>query len=183
VNDLDIQRGNELHKCTEIIRQSGQDMMVAFYRAGVAFKNVRDKELWREAYESFAAYYTDLGFEKSRVSRAIKTVENLKLKEVAGLQLAKLYAILPSIDKKNKSELLNKAKSLSTGDLYHELRFRKAKEDDPKLPEPPKVYRCNECGGLKGIRFLDLCKCKMSMAQAKYIQTIIDKVEAGEYEV
>ena len=180
---LELKRGDELHACTEVIMSAGQDMMKAFYAAGVAFKKVRDEELWKDAHESFPAYYAELGFDKARVSRAIATVEKLGLKEVVRLQLGKLHAILPHVTSDNKEEMVSLAENLSTSDLYHQLKVKRVAQVDKTLPEPPKTYPCIECGGTKGIRFIDLCHCRMNKEQAKHIQLLIDKVENDDYEI
>ena len=175
--------GDRLHRAVLIIEKSREDSARAFYNAGLALKEVRDDELWRESYESFVDFYAQMGFEKTRVSRAIKTVESFKLKEILDIELGKLYAILPIANSSNKTELVKMAQSLSRSDLYHQLKVKRVAEVAPKIPEMPKTYPCTECGRTKGIRFIDLCYCRMNEKQAKYIQRIIDKVEQGDYEV
>lgn len=179
MNKLDLKRGEKLHECTEIIKRAGENMMKSFYAAGVALKTVKDEELWKESYESFESYFAELGFEKSRVYRAIQTVEKFELDTVANMQLGKLYAVLPHVTDANKSEMVSMAQSLSMSDLYHQLK----KNGEPEAKEPPKIHPCLECGGMKGIRFSDLCRCDLSKKQVIYIQTLIDKAKDDDYEI
>lgn len=182
---LDVQRGEKLHKLTQELKGLVRSATNNIYRLGEIMREVRDNELWRESYESFAAFYSDpeFGFNKGTISRAIKMTELFKLKEVVRVQLGKVYAILPHTTKKNKKEMLKMAASLSRSDLRHQLMVKRLVEKVPKIEALPKIYPCEICGKAKGITFEQLCHCGWSKRQVNYVAKLIDKVNLGEYVV
>ena len=179
---LEVERGNKLHAYRqELLSLSGLAVKSA-YRMGEIMKAVRDDELWRGAYQSFDAFYSDpeLGFEKSSVYRAIKMVENFTLEVVRDVPLSKLNVILPHITKENKQEMVRMAESLSRSDLQHQLVVKRLATEIPKIEYFPKVYPCKVCHKLKGVSWEGLCHCGMNLKQVEIISKLIEKIELGE---
>lgn len=178
---LDVQRGEKLHKLSNELRELVTSATMHVYRLGEIMKMVRDEELWRESYESFASFYSDpeFDFNKGTVSRAIKMVELFKPEEVAQAPLGKIYDILPHITKENKKELLKMASGLSRSDLRHQLDTKRLVEARPKLALLPKIYPCEKCGKSKGISFEQLCHCGWSVKQVEYVGKLINHLDFG----
>ena len=115
--------GEKLHQLKQELVELRNKGMMVYYRLGEIMKEVYDQELWRESYESFAAFCADseLSFDYSNVMRAIKIVQNFQLEEVVHVPEGKLVAILPYLKSKDKKELLQMAATLSRSDLRQEL--------------------------------------------------------------
>ena len=179
---LEVERGNKLHAYRQELLTLCSTAVNSAYRMGEIMKEVRDDELWRGAYQSFDAFYSDpeLGFEKSSVYRAIKMVENFTLEEVGHVPLGKLNVILPHITKENKQEMVRMAESLSRSDLQHQLVVKRLATEIPKIEYFPKVYPCKVCHKLKGVSWEGLCHCGMNPKQVEIISKLIEKIELGE---
>jgi hypothetical protein len=176
-----MSRSKRIHSLRNELLGLVQNAMLISYRAGEILKEVRDKELWKGQYESFVSFYSDpeLGYRKDNVSRAIKLVENFKLEEVANVPLWKTYAILPYVNKENKKELLEKAETLSLGDLRHELSGGLDSKGKLKQVEMPKIYECKHCKGMRGISWDVLCHCGWTPRQIELVGKLIDKIDFG----
>jgi hypothetical protein len=153
-----------------------------FFRTGEILKEVRDDELWNAGWDTFESYYADpdLGMKTSTVYHAIKLVETFpEWRKLVEIPISKLVMIAPHITKKNESELIVAAKSLSRGDLRHELMTHGLEPGKQTMPKIPKIYPCNTCKNMKGIRFDDLCHCGWTSDQIEGVGKLIDKIEMG----
>lgn len=172
-------RGFAIHEELLNLKKSA---VVHFYRLGELMREVRDGKLWKAlGHKSFEAYFgsPELGFERSSVYRAIKTVHRFKLTEVERIPVRKIFLILPHITSKNKEKLLEMAESLSSSDLIHQLGPGKEPEKPSKFGSIPKIYRCNTCGGIRGLSFDTLCHCGWTSKQIEAVSKAIEKIEFG----
>ena len=168
------------------LRQELLDLAVSatehFFRLGEIMKEVRDDELWRAGYESFAAFFSDpeLDYKKSSVYHAIKLAELFpKWKKLTDVPVGKLILIAPHVDSTNKEALIKDARGMAHSDLRHELVVKKLIEKDPKLKTFPKTYPCSVCSKVKGVNFDSLCHCGWTKEQIEHIRKLIDRVNMG----
>lgn len=175
---VNLVESKKIHELRKELIGLAQSAMLISYRAGEILKEIRDKELWKIQSESFASFYSDpeLGYRKDNVSRAIKLVENFELNEVVHTPLWKVYAILPYVTKRNKKKLIEKADSLSIGDLRYELSGIDKGTKELREPGMPKMYKCNQCKGIKGVQFIELCHCGWTPDQIDEAEKLIDKI-------
>ena len=153
-----------------------------FFRTGEILKEIRDEEYWKTGYESFEAYYSDpdLGFKTSTVYHAIKLVETFpKWNKVIDIPISKLIMIAPHVTEGNEIDLVVASRSLSRGDLRHELMTHGLKPEQKVGVTVPKTYACNTCGGLKGVSFEGLCHCGWTPDQIENIGKQIDDIDLG----
>src|SRR3990167_983578 len=153
--------GEKLHQLKQELVELRNKGMMVYYRLGEIMKEVYDKELWRESYESFSAFCADseLSFDYSNVMKAIKIVQNFQLEEVVHVPEGKLVAILPYLKHKDKKELLQLATSLSRSDLRQELMETEREKIESNFKPMPKIYACKVCLKVKGVYIRDLCHC------------------------
>jgi len=157
-----------------------------YFKLGEIMKEIRDKELWRESFESFASLCADdeLGFSYSHVKNAITLVERFpKWRSLIDIPYSKLIMIGPHLKEDNKRELVAMARSLSRSDLRHQLVVKGVAEKEPRARYLPKIYPCSVCGKVRGVSFEGLCHCGMSIKQVEYISLLIEKVKSGDYEL
>ena len=180
-DELTLGQAERFHQLTEELKGLAGTAMMHLYRLGEIMKEVRDQELWKAGYDSFKAFYSDpeLDYSESSVWRSIKMVENFTLEELNGVQVGKMYVILPHVEESNKAELLRMAESLSRGDLIHQLNIKRLVEKVPKIEKMPRIYPCNVCGGAKGIAWEQLCHCGWTPKQIEYVGKLIDKINFG----
>ena len=154
-----------------------------FFRMGEIMKEFRDKRLWLDLdYESFEAYYSDpeLGFKRSSVYHAIKLLERFpKWDKVADIPLSKLIMISPHVTEENESELLAMARSLSGGDLKHELLSLGLVAQGKEAQTLPKIYGCKDCGKVKGVTFEEFCFCGLEAEKVKQVKEMVMKLYLG----
>lgn len=176
-NDLkmnNLVRGDRLHQILGEIKLLRRSANEHYFRLGCLMKEIRDEELWKDSYESFYAFCADpeIDFSVSHVKNAITLVERFPdQKEIEGIGYSKLIAIGPHLKEGNEEELIEMARNLSRSDLRHELEARKQKDD--RLPEIPKIWRCGSCGGVKGVVFGDLCRCRLTDESYQRIKKIL----------
>lgn len=185
----EIELGNRAHAIHEEMLALKQSATVNFYRMGELMKEVRDGKLWEAmGYETMRAYLAcpELDLDESSVYRAIKVVEKFSdVKKLERVPVFKVLAILPHVTKENEDHLLEIATSLSRSDLIHQLH-ETVDEDTKEIIPPesapglPKIYRCNVCKHVKGIRWDDLCHCGWTPKQIEIISKAIDSVDLGE---
>lgn len=175
----DAKRAHELREELKAIKLIATEH---FFRTGEILKEVRDKDYWRAGYESFEAWYADpeLGMKTSTVYHAIKLVETfLDWRKLIDIPISKLIMIAPHVTKKNEPDLIVASRSLSRGDLRHELITYGLEPEKQTGSILPKVYPCKSCGGLKGVRFDGLCHCGWTPEQINHMGKLIDKIEFG----
>lgn len=183
---LEVKRGERLHELREGLLDLAISATEHFFQMGEIMKEIREKELWRESYDGFRAFYSDpeLGFKKSSVNHAIKLVNLFpKWKSVLDVHVSKLIMIAPHIQKENKKELLSMARALSKSDLHHQLTLKRLVEKDPEIKFIPKVFPCKVCYKARGIDWDSMCHCGMTSKQIEYISKLIKKVRDGSYEL
>jgi len=157
-----------------------------FFRTGEILKEIRDEEYWKTGWHSFEAYYSDpeLGFKTSTVYHAIKLVETFpNWRKLIDIPVSKLIMIAPHITRKNEPDLIVASRSLSRGDLRHELMTHGLEPERQTGAILPKTYLCSQCKGLRGVKFDGLCHCGWTKEQIEHVGKIIDKIEfGGNYE-
>lgn len=182
----DLDRGSRLHQLREELGELKATAFQAYFRLAEIMKEIRDDELWREGYESFTAFCAseDIGFTFSHVKNAIVTLERFPdYKQLSDIAYSKLQDIGPYLTAKNREDLIEKARSLSRSDLKHELNeMGLSQREDPGW-YLPKIWNCEVCGKVRGVRFEGLCHCGWTPKQIEYVSKIIDKVDAQEYEI
>lgn len=155
-----------------------------FFRIGEILKEVRDNQYWIvEGHPSFESYIADpeIGIKRSTAYHAIKLIETFPQRELLSeIPVSKLIMIAPYVKEENKLELIAAAKSLSRSDLRQELVSHGFEPERKTEPQMPKIYKCNVCHNIKGVRWDDLCHCGITPAQIDHIGRIIDRVEFGE---
>jgi len=180
--DLTVEMGNRIHQLRRELLELCRNATRYAYRMGQILKEIRDKGLWVEQYESFKAFYSDeeIALEESSVYRAIKMVELFpEFEELGQVPVSKVNKILPYVNDDNKEQLLEMAKSLSRGDLAHELSLMRVVSAEPKVEYLPKIYPCPVCHGVKGVSFDSLCHCGMTPRQVELISKAIEKIQFG----
>ena len=172
----------EAHQLREDLRVIKLVTTEYFFKTGEILKQVRDREYWRMGWDTFESYYSDpeLSFKTSTVYHAIKLVETFpKWKKLLDVPSSKLIMIAPHVTKKNETDLVVAARNLSRGDLRHELMTYGLEPEKKNEPPLPKIYKCNSCNLIKGVRWDDLCHCGWTKEQIVYMGKLIDKVEFG----
>lgn len=180
--ELEISRGEQLHRLREELLKLAKTASEYYFRMGEIMKEIRDNELWRESYESFAAFYSDpeLDFNKSSVSRAIRFVETFpEWQKFIDIPVGKIDMIVPHINERNRNELVNMARALSRSDLRHQLMVKRIAEVEPRFEPLPKIYPCLTCGKAKGISWDGLCHCGMTPKQIEHVSKLIERIELG----
>jgi len=181
----EISRGERLHQLRKELLKLVVSATEHYFRLGELMKEIRDNELWRESYESFAAFYSDpeLDFHRSSVYRAIKYVEILpEWQKFIDIPVGKLDVIAPHINEKNRNELVNLARALSRSDLYHQLRVKRIAEVEPRFQPLPKIYPCSTCGKARGISWDGLCHCGWTPGQIEIISKAIERINDNNEE-
>lgn len=176
----DLAKGTRLHELQQDLRSLSVSATEHFCKLGMIMKEIRDNNLWDGSYESFEDFFSDpeFSFKKSSVYHSIRLVEVFpQWKELRDIPVSKLIMVVPHLEAGDKETLISQARSLSTGDLYQELSELKTGEEETRYPRMPKIYPCNVCHGVKGVRFSDFCHCGWSEPSKKIIQQAIDKVE------
>ena len=172
------ERASELHK---ELRNLSVYTTRSFFRMGEIMKEIRDKNLWVAMdYDSFEAYYSDaeLSYSRSSVYHAISLAERFPgWRKMPSVPIRKLIRIAPHINDDTKEELLKLASGLSSSDLDKELHDRGYKDADPRFRGLPKIYRCNNCNGVKGVFHQDLCTCGWTKEQLERLTVLIKEVE------
>ena len=158
----DEARGVLLDKYRKELLRLAESATSHFFKMGQIMKNIRDNELWRESYESFASFYSDpeFDFKKSSVYHSIRLVEMFpEWDKFIDISEGKLIMIAPYVNDENRNELINQARTLSRGDLFHQLRVMTIETKLPQFAPLPKIYHCQLCGKIKGIRLEEVCHC------------------------
>lgn len=151
-------RTNTFHSLQNELRTLSYTATASFCRLGEIMKEIHDNELWKGQYDSFEAFFSDpeFAYKKSSVYHSMKLVETFpKWKELVDVPVSKLIMITPHLDEDNREDMVDKARSLSTSDLYVEI----GEAQGFTAKNLPKVYRCNICEKVKGVKAEELCTC------------------------
>ena len=174
---------DKFHALHERLLQVSLDTKHRFFEFGSIMKEIRDSDLWvAGGYDSFEAYFSDpdLAFSRSSVYHAISLVENFPdwQKSLPEPPIRKLIMIVPHLTGKNKELLLEYAVGQSSSDLRYTLDNL---GDGVVLAEHrsiPKVYRCSNCRGIKGVFHNDLCTCGWTGDQLARLKKLVEEVTA-----
>lgn len=66
---------NALTKQAEIIRKTSNQVIEGAMRIGKAFKEIKDKDLWKDDFKSFDLFASSVGYSKSTAYNLIKSYE------------------------------------------------------------------------------------------------------------
>lgn len=176
----DAERCHALRQELIVLKESATEH---FFRMGEIMKDIKENELWRAGgYESFPAFCADpeVDLPKSSVNHAINMVKMFpEWQKFTDIAERRLIAISPYLTNENRNELVNQARSLSAGDLAHQLMLMRIATKRPEIKTFPKIYPCNTCGKVKGVTWRELCHCGWTPKQTKYVGALIDHINVG----
>lgn len=179
----EIAAGERLHELREKLLNVKLVTTEQFFILGEIMKEIRDEDLWKIDSHSFESFYSDpeLAYPTSTVYHAIKVVETFPdWKKVLDIPISKLVMIAPHIKEENEKELTGYARGLGRGDLRHELLEHGLQPERGGTLPVPKTYRCENCKGIKGLTFDELCHCGWTKDQVDGVGKLIDKINFGE---
>lgn len=117
---------------TNLIKSYSTGIKSNFLKIGKILIEIRDKEFFKESYDSFTQYLISADFQFNR-DMAYKLMDVYKEfgednKKIGGLGITKLVELTYVKDKEVREELTEKAKILTRDELREEVK--KVKEDD-----------------------------------------------------
>jgi len=120
-----------LSEKTNLIKSYSKGIKSNFLKIGKILIEIRDKELFKESYNSFTQYLISVDFEFTR-DMAYKLMDVYKEfggdKQIENLGIGKLIELTYVKDKEIREELMNKAEDLTRDELKEEVK--KVREED-----------------------------------------------------
>lgn len=124
-----IAKKEGLHEFARKIIEIKQDVGKRLFMLGALLKAVRDRELWREQYDTFNSFLGDpeISMSRGQASKIIKVFEVFAMRKdaVQGIEMEKLYLITgvcKKADDETLVEWIGKARTLSRSDLKDAIR-------------------------------------------------------------
>ena len=135
-----------LNEKTNLIKSYSKGIKSNFLKIGKVLIEIRDKELFKESYNSFTQYLISTDFKFTR-DMAYKLMDVYKEfgednKKIEGLGITKLVELTNVKDKEVREELIEKAQTLTRDELREEVK--KVKEEDLFKNIKRKTQRENE---------------------------------------